>query len=447
MIWLALAAACTAPDTDSTPISDERPWTRTLPSLAEDIGGRRDLTPHRTIVHLHSAWSHDACDGEPLVDGAPDATCVDALREALCDTAVDVAFLTDHPAHAATAPFEALFHPHEGDAWVEGADGLASQIACPSGHTVTWRAGIEDELMPVGLNRHVADTPEENDAWYNRDDPDAIRAEVAAGGAVFIAHTEQRDDAALAVQQDAGLTGVELFNLHAAFDPDLRGDFLGLDPWGWTKDIAPFTSPEGDAEPDLFVLAVLTRQDPSLAHWDALLARGAAVGVAGTDAHQNVLPLALRDGERGDSYRRMLRWFGNVVWTRPGETVEDALRAGRAYVAFDVLGTPAGVDVHLDTADGVVELGGEGRSGDLVVGCPTLSPASPRGPDAPIVETHVFHDGVEVSDACGTIAAGPGVWRVEHRIVPRHLRPFLGSAATYADRAWPWVYTNAIRVR
>ncbi len=28
----------------------------------------------------------------------------------------------------------------------------------------------------------------------------------------------------------------------------------------------------------------------------------------GTDAHENSFPIMLRDGERGDSYRRLLRW-------------------------------------------------------------------------------------------------------------------------------------------
>ena len=57
------------------------------------------------------------------------------------------------------------------------------------------------------------------------------------------------------------------------------------------------------------------------------------IGTAGTDAHQNVLPILLRDGERGDSYRRMLRWFSNMVLVESGEptpaTAQAALEAGR----------------------------------------------------------------------------------------------------------------------
>src|SRR5262249_15041733 len=129
---------------------------------------------------------------------------------------------------------------------------------------------------------------------------------------------------------------------------------------------------------------------PSLEAWDGLLARGLHVaGSGGTDAHQNVLPLPLRDGERADSYRRMMRWFSNVVLvadpTDPVQ-IEDALRAGRMYVAFEIFGTPVGFDAHA----GAVELGGTAAVGDtLTVTLPTVYDLDPSLP-VPVIAAQVI---------------------------------------------------------
>jgi hypothetical protein len=220
------------------------------------------------------------------------------------------------------------------------------------------------------------------------------------------------------------------------FAPDIREEALGLDPLGWLTTIVPFTDPAGTAEPDLLVLGVLQSQPPSLAAWDQLLARG--------------LPIDLRDGERGDSYRRMLRWFGNLIWADADDPaqVEAALAAGRTLLAFEILGTPASFDFHVRDASGsVVEMGGESPGGTLVIGCPTLHSASPRGPDDPEIGVHVLKDGQPWHEGCGEVPTdGPGVYRVEVDIVPLHLRPFLGSDPDPWLHSYPWLYGNAIRV-
>ena len=452
MLLFSMLVACTgkAPvDSDTGP--QTVPWSRELPESAETAPPRGFLA-RRSIVHLHSPWSHDACDGEPLPNGLPDEDCLQDLRGGLCDTRVDMAFLTDHPAHAAYQPYDDLFHHRDGDEWVD-VDGKhrANRIHCESGHVVTWVPGIEDELMPVGLDRHVSLDSTENDAIYNSYDATGVDSEEAAGAHVFTAHTEQRNLVDLSMLQDAGLAGTELFNLHAAFAPDIRSEFLGLDATSWFADIAPFMDDQGTAEPDLFVLAVLGEQTPSVALWDGLLARGPMTGTAGTDAHQNVLPMLFRDGERGDSYRRMLRWFSNVVLASSDDpvVVEAALASSRSYVAFEILGTPEGFDFHLEPTSGdVVEMGGEGSAGTIVAECPVLSTSSPRGLDAPEVTATVFKDGVAWATGCGDHPTdGPGVYRVRVDIVPYHLRGFLGADPEPWMRAFPWVYSNAIRVR
>ncbi len=424
----------------------EAPWTAELPSAA-DIAVDEGFTVRRAITHLHSPWSHDACDGNPQPDGAPDLQCLADLRAGLCATRVDAAFLSDHPAEAAFQPYADLFLAQPGDTpWPDAASQRANQIACDDGHVVTWFPGIEDETMPLGLDRHVSTDPAVNDATYNAGDPASVVAEAEAGALVFIAHTEQREPGWLAERQAVGLTGVELFNLHAMFDPDIRADFLGLDGLGWLADIGPFADPAATAEPDLLVLAVLGEQAPSIANWEALLALGPAVGIAGTDAHQNVLPVLMRDGERGDSYRRMLRWFSNHLLVSQGDPgdLEAALAAGRSYVAFEILGTPTGFSFHY----GDVQMGGTGApGGTLHVSCPTLLPGSPRGLDLPEITATVFKDGVPWQTTCGDFpGVEPGVYRVRFDIVPHHLAPFLGTDPSPWIKVYPWIYGNAIRV-
>jgi hypothetical protein len=446
-MWVIATLACTSSVEDSA-LPDTVGWQRTLPESADVWDVVRGLTPRRAILHLHSPWSHDACDGNPMPGGVPDPACLADLRAGLCDTHIDVAFVTDHPDFAAFQSYDALFNQQPGDEWSDDAH-RANRIPCPDGHVVTWLPGIEDELMPAALHRQASDDPDENHRLYNDTDKEAIDADKAAGATVWLAHTEQRDPAFLAELQDNGLSGVELFNLHASFAPDLRSEYLGLDGTSWLGDIQPFTAPEGTAEPDLFVLAVLQEQAPSIANWDGLLARGPMGASAGTDAHQNVLPLKLRDGERGDSYRRMLRWFSNVLLTAGNtpDDVQQALAAGRSYVAFEVLGTPVGFDFHLETPAGLVEMGSEADAGDVVVTCPTVAATSPHGVETPEITATIFKDGQPWKQDCGRFPTdGPGAYRVRIDMVPNQLRPFLGDAPETWLHAYPWVYSNAIRV-
>ena len=454
-MWIFLALlACHRHDPDRASTesgaspSGPVPWSGDLPELADDIGEIRGYRPVRAIVHLHSPWSHDACDGG---EGAEDLDCLTDLRDGLCRTSVDAAFVTDHPAYAAHRTWEQRFFFQPGDEEIIGEDGqtYGNRITCEDGHQVLWFPGIEDELMPVGMDHPAAEDDDEEDAILNSSSAESLVAEQAAGAMVLTAHTEGRALEELEVLQDAGLSGTELFNLHAAFDPDIRVDAFGLDSLGWASQLAPFASADGTAEPDLLVLTVLFEQSPSLERWDALLQRGPMVGTAGTDAHQNVIKLSMRDGERGDSYRRMLRWFSNVLLVEGDAPTapEEALRAGRSYAAFDVLGTPAGFDFHLSSGSDTYQMGSDAPQGTLSVGCPVLSDASPKGELDPEITVTVIKDGQPWAEGCGEHDTdGPGVYRVQVHIVPWHLSEALGEDGAVWIQEYPWIYSNPIRV-
>jgi hypothetical protein len=236
----------------------------------------------------------------------------------------------------------------------------------------------------------------------------------------------------------------------------------GLDRGGAIQAVLAFgEQATSGPEPDLALLSFLEPSGPALARWDELHAAGLRVtGSAGTDAHENTLPLTLRDGERGDSYRRMMRWFSNVVLTdrlRDPAAIEAAIADGRMFVAFELLGTPVGFDVVATGPAGTVEQGGElPASGGalLTVAVPTVFELAATLP-TPNIRARVIR-----IDAGGAaeVAAGPGptltvpldrpgAYRVEILMTPRHLGPYLGSLGpAYAERELPWIYSNPIYV-
>src|SRR5512146_636570 len=106
--WYLCALAACGGGTSSPP--QPPAWDKTLPESSV-MGSWRGLLPARGIVHLHSPYSHDACDGMPrAADGTPNEPCLQDLRAALCTTNIDYANLTDHDASMADEEFPTLFN-------------------------------------------------------------------------------------------------------------------------------------------------------------------------------------------------------------------------------------------------------------------------------------------------------------------------------------------------
>lgn len=449
-----LLAGCSTEGSPAAPPSP-RPWQR-LATPTSALPGPRGFRPVRGIVHSHSPFSHDACDGEGLTeDGAVNAPCADDLRRGMCEAAEDFVFLTDHPAHMAEQPFEDLLFLREGDEPVKGPDGsvIANAVACPDGRRVLVSAGHEDALMSVGLTRHVPGDAAQRDALYNSDTPEAVDAMHAAGALVFVPHTESHS---LDYLKSAHFDGIEVFNLHASIDPDIRSDYLGLDAYSAVAAVLPFaTFNEGAPEPDFTILGFLEELPIYASYWDALLPLRHVPGVAGTDVHQNTIATTLRDNERGDSYRRLMRWFSNIVLLDgelTPEALKGALRDGRSYVAFEILGTPAGFDLHAKQGDATIELGGTAAPGASIhVRAPTVLNPDPAvsPPDISMRLLRVTPGKTEVvgeGPAIDLESAEPGAYRAEVRITPHHLRPYLGDTPETYLRTYLWVISNPIYI-
>lgn len=460
-----LALAACGDDGGSAPDADIRPaWQGGLPD-SEVMGERRGLAPARGIIHLHSPYSHDACDGNPRDEdtGDVDEACLADLRAALCATRMDYAALTDHDDTMADEELETLFSVRGDDELIrDGADNpIASRIQCEGGHQVIITVGGENPLMPIMLDRHVEGTVDERHGIYNGDDLVAATAMRAAGATVWIPHAESRTFAELAPLTPSG---IEVYQLHANIDPDIRVEYLGLDSGGAITAVVEFAdTTEQGPEPDLALISFLEPNGPSLDLWDELLAAGQHVaGSGGTDAHQNALPLLLRDGERGDSYRRMIRWFSNVALVAdPTDIVaiEQAIAGGRMFVAFEVMGTPVGFDARAELPAGdPVELGGTvaaSAGATLEVTLPTVYELD----TALLPEPEIAGRVIRVTSSGATVVAegdGPlsvpldtaGAYRVEVTIRPLHLGPYLGNLRDrgYDQRVLPWIYGSPIYV-
>lgn len=457
---VGLVAACASDPAKMPPPA----WDKALPD-ASALGPRRGLVPARGIVHLHSVYSHDACDGAPRDgSGVPNEPCLQDLRTALCTDRIDFANLTDHDGSMADEAFGTLFNMRGSDQPVldpATGDQIASRMTCDDGHQVLWTVGGENDLMPIMLHHHVPGDAAARHATYNAVDAAAMTAFRDAGALDWIAHTEQHDLAQLrALQPD----GIEVYNLHANIDPKIRGPYLNLDPEGAISAAVQFADTTNQGlEPDLALLSFLEPNQPAIDRWDQLLADGGRMTVtAGSDAHENALPILLADGERGDSYRRVLRWFGNIVLVADPHDplqIEAALAGGRAFAAFELFGTPEGFDVHAVTASGTsYELGAElpvAAGAMLIVDVPRVRDLSLTLPQ-PVIEARILRvdaGGVtEVGRGNGPQLTLPldqvGAYRVEVTILPHHLGPYLGDLGPdMADVVLPWIYANPIYVR
>lgn len=431
------------------------PWPHVLPS-ARVMGEARGLRATRAIIHAHSVHSHDACDGQPYVDGGVNEPCLQRFRRSVCADKIDVVFLTEHSGHMAEGSFERVMQLRPGDEpLMEGGALVGYRIACPDGHRTMLLPGAENALMPIGLARHPDLVDNNLDRTYDADDRAAVERFQAAGALVAIPHVEQRPIAALrALRPDL----VEIYNVHANIDPRIALTHLGYNPGPALVDLLRFRSTP-ELEPDMAFLTFFQESQNDLQKWATLLAEGLRIpGIAASDAHENAIPAILGDGERGDSYRRVFRWFSNELLVR-GELTRasamDAVREGRVFVAFEAFGTPEGFSFTARAGDTTHDIGARvplSAQPTLEAVAPSvhaLDPSLPR----PAVRVRILRaeaDGRWTELAAGAERASfrptaAGAYRAEVRILPEHTRPYLPGLERLV-REVPWVYASAIYV-
>lgn len=276
------------------------------------------------------------------------------------------------------------------------------------------------------------------------------------------------------------LDGFEMFNLHA-------NTFLGA---GFALDMLLRLN-DGDTgllHPDLFGLSIWSEDARYLQRWGAVLATGAhRVTTMGTDCHRNTFDAIAQDGERVDSYRRMMRMFSNHLLVTPNADgtwddthLKEALRRGRLYGSFDMMGFPTDFAYFADDGSGnTAEMGdtvslsnvATGSAGALVVQLPYIQNLDPsREKPSMIVRilranddgfTEIFSkeylDPQELDGKVRVQIDAPGAYRAEIRMRPLHLREDLRNDAehildvrdekTSAIKTLVWIYANPIYVQ
>jgi hypothetical protein len=185
--------------------------------------------------------------------------------------------------------------------------------------------------------------------------------------------------------------------------------------------------------------ALVTRPDQSLARWDSLLAEnnGKQVGIGALDAHA-----LMKIGKKkypipsyADSFRGCLTHVlipPDAPDTR--RAIYEALRKGRCYFSYDILGDPRGI-VFRGTGGGgsLTEMGGAASRGA------TLTAQSKPG-----TLLCLYRNGrVVASGRNGFLtytADEPGAYRIEAYQYHSRIGPLFLNAR-------PWIFTNPIYVK
>ncbi|MCB9730058.1 MAG: hypothetical protein H6746_16430 [Deltaproteobacteria bacterium] len=498
--------ATAVPDADAADAVDDAPDVDIEPPHPA-TRAERGLSEVRAIIHLHSGFSHDACDEAFEKSGEAELpwSCVHRMKAALCREQIAVAFMTDHPSFMRDQPFADLLYaePEAGDIVLTEGDGTPWGVSfqCPEGQgaldgRMILVVGFEGpHTMPIGLRKHLEDHSLYGIRFSDSTPPadlDALTAGVrAAGGRVTIAHSEETDLSWQTIA-DHDVPAMELYNFHANFNQVLNeGDLFGALS---TLDAFIDDSP-GAPEADLAGLAMLgTYPEAALEKWRRVSVARPITAIAGSDVHENVLlpalgpsiildelaldaphvakalevggPLLMGDGERLDAYERIFRWVQNRVLidgeADPLAAVEAGIDAGRLIVVFELLGNAVGVDLLAELQDGTLR-----EMGSTVPAGSTLWVRSPDAPvpgrnarwtDGSAAELHasVIRTTAEGSETVATLD-GPGQWRslpldapgsyhLEVTLRPLHLAASLGPRDDLAGFTYRWVETNAIRV-
>ena len=377
-------------------------------------------TEYRGILHSHSEQSHDSEVPFPEIQRALEASGTDFIA------------LSDH-CDEGRGDFSRQWRGLHGDRlFIPGFE-------------------MKEGLMPFGVAREVV-------VENRMPAAEIARTVVQQGGVLFYAHPEEPRE-----WDRAELTGMEIYNIHADFK-QLKHPLLTL---------IPELLVNNRRYPDQVFRSIFRRPEENLRRWDELNRGRHLTGIAGNDCHQNTgvrgiwteagtlriedtSPRTLKEWRPGAVGRTLLRWLGGPL--EPGRevfhvqldpyprmaryvgthvlaqelteaAVLDSLRAGRAFVAFDLLADGRGFLFWAESTDGTRTLMGERRK---------MAPGLRLEARSPIpCRFRVVRDGGVVHEESGRdltwVPAGPGLYRVEAEL------PVAG--------VWtPWIYANPIRI-
>jgi len=371
--------------------------------------------------------------------------------------------MSDHPDSFALHEFPdvLLYDQQQGDELIyKDSLPVANSIDCGNGNRAILTAGAEGGLMPLGLKKMPDGTPAERLNLLGGSSRQTVDKLHDLGAMVFVTHPERWSTGELA---NLPIDGIDVYNFHRNADPkdllhpDEDPGGLSWDNVGDTLRIVLQSWERADA--DLLLLGFLEENQRDLGHWDRLLCDRRTVGIMASDVHRNALKLNLPDGDRADSYRRLMRWLANyvLVGDQTLEEIENAVRKGRMYGAFQVFGEPVGFDYYAETLSNQFEMGDEvplSAAPVLHVRLPQFYRMNPNL-EKPMMIARIFKAGTDGKtqvalsfnqDLVFSVTEA-GVYRAEINVVPYHLKDWLGDNPDHFMKVYPLIYANAIYVR
>jgi hypothetical protein len=379
------------------------------------------FTDYRGALHVHSGLSHDS--------RSPLSEVVSGAKKA----GMRFLMFTEHPV------------PHH-DYFKEGHRGVVDGVLLIPGAELTGLLAFPKSSVPEGSSDPQAEV-------------DAVKK---THGQVFLCHLEERMDWDL-----KGLTGSEIYNLHADFKDETRLiksmhsliGLLGL-------------LPAAKNYPQETMASLMDYPADYLRRYDQLCEKSRLTGIAANDAHHNnsikgillddgrlqlvdalgtklgridpkkvpdlkpYLPENLHVGEAGtildlDPYERSFRHVSTHLFlpdlSEPA--VREALEAGRAYVSFEWIADPTGFNFQAVRGKDVYEMGSE---------VPFMKGISLRSVAPLPGRFRLIRNGKEVHSALGRTYEhaidSPGNYRLEVWL-------------NLADAPEVWILSNPIYVR
>jgi len=377
-------------------------------------------TEYRGILHSHSMLSHDS------------EVPFEEILRAMNTAGLDFICLSDHCEHD-RADFSLQWRGlHGGKLFIPGFE-------------------MKDGFMPFGVASNVV--------LGKQTDPAVLAQQIVTnGGVLFFAHPEEPRDWAR-----PELTGMEIYNLHS----DLKRHRGGL------RAMLPDMIVNLGRYPDHIYRELFHRPTDFLRRWDELNLTRHLTGIAGNDCHQNVgvrvvytaadtiriedtspkiltefklnwltRPLARLCGgklEPGrklfhvqlDPYERSARFVNTHLLARElsEPAILDALRAGRAFIGFDMIADSSGFRWFAENPSGLAVMG-ESLPYDRSTKFHALSPE--------LVRFTILRNGGVVHQQEGRqlewTPSRPGKYRVE--------------AELKLNGEWvPWVYVNPVELK
>jgi hypothetical protein len=361
---------------------------------AEPPDGAR-FDDYAGVFHVHSALGgHSTGRPEEIVRAAK-------------ETGLAFVLMTEHPSPHVNTAEATLRGTHDGVVFVGGSELVASD-----GGRLFVLPGFEADATNPPLRDLVA------------------RAKTG-GRLAVVGYPEEVGD-----RNANGFDGIEVYNLYTNAKRISYAAMLFDGLWSYW------------GRPELLFARFYERPDAALKRWDELNAAGRqrVYAYAGNDAHANVgLSFQEQTGRKIldlklDPYERSFRLVRTHVLIEKGtpfntQSLLEALRAGRAYVSFDVFGDPSGFQF---TADGGADARAMGE--EIAMPAGGTVKLSARSPVA--CRTVFFRDGRVVGEVKDSAQAElavkePGAYRVELYL------DRLGSILA----GKPWVISNPIFVR